>query len=175
MKMHSHASTPIISASNLILNDFGKSDTHRKKETEEVKEQKRIQNISSPSLTQAAIAHFLKNGRYEYHLKNLRKALHTQHLKYVQSIIEYFPEDTKISRPQGGFTLWVALNKKVDTFRLRTEAMKHNISIVPGKIFSSGTNYSNCIRLSFGRPRSDDMEYGLMMLGKMIRKMIQSK
>lgn len=142
---------------------------------EEVKEQKRIQNISSPSLTQAAIAHFLKNGRYEYHLKNLRKALHTQHLKYVQSIIEYFPEDTKISRPQGGFTLWVALNKKVDTFRLRTEAMKHNISIVPGKIFSSGTNYSNCIRLSFGRPRSDDMEYGLMMLGKMIRKMIQSK
>lgn len=44
MKMHSHASTPIISASNLILNDFGKSDTHRKKETEEVKEQKLSNN-----------------------------------------------------------------------------------------------------------------------------------
>ena len=137
---------------------------------EQVKEQKRIQNISSPSLTQAAIAHFLKNGRYEYHLKNLRKALHTQHLRYIQAIIEYFPADTKVSRPQGGFTLWVALNRKVDSFRLRSEAIKHNISIVPGKIFSSGTNYAHCIRISFGKPWSEDMDYGLMMLGKLIKK-----
>jgi DNA-binding transcriptional MocR family regulator len=139
---------------------------------EAVKEQKRIQNISSPSLTQAAMAHFLKNGRYEFHLKNLRKALHTQHLRYVQAIIGYFPTDTKISRPQGGFVLWIALNRKVDGFALRTEAMKHKISIVPGKIFSSGTNYDHCIRLSFGKPWNEDMDYGLMILGKLIKKAI---
>src|SRR5688500_265311 len=37
---------------------------------EQVKQIKRIHNISSPTLTQAAMAHFLQNGRYEYHLKN---------------------------------------------------------------------------------------------------------
>ena len=62
-------------------------------------------NICSPTLTQVATAHFLKTGRYEYHLKNLRKALHTQCLRYMQAIIEYFPADTKISRPHGGFVL----------------------------------------------------------------------
>jgi DNA-binding transcriptional MocR family regulator len=139
----------------------------------EVKQIKRIQNISSPTLTQAAIAHFLQNGRYEYHLKNLRKALHTQCLRYTQAIIKYFPEDSKISRPHGGFVLWVQLNKKVDGFKLRAEAMKHNISIVPGKIFSAGCDYSNCIRISFGKPWDDNADYGLMMLGKMISKMIQ--
>ena len=133
---------------------------------------KRIQNISCPTLTQAAMAHFLVHGRYEYHLKNLRKALHTQSLRYVQAIINYFPKDTKVSRPHGGFILWLELNKKVNAFKLRTEAMKHNISIVPGKIFSAQTNYSNCIRLSFGKPWSDEVDYGLMMLGKMIKKMI---
>ena len=139
---------------------------------ESVKQIKRIQNISSPSLTQAAMAHYLKNGRYEYHLKNLRKALHTQSLRYVQAIINYFPPDTKISRPAGGFTLWIELNKKVDSFKLRTEAMKHKISIVPGKIFSASIDYSNYIRLSFGKPWSEDVDYGLMMLGKIIKKMI---
>lgn len=139
---------------------------------EQVKEMKRIQNISCPTVTQAAMAHYLKNGRYEYHLKNLRKALHTQSLRYVQAIIKYFPADTKVSRPLGGFILWLELNKKINAFKLRTEAMKHNISIVPGKIFSSGRNYSNCVRISFGKPWSDDVDYGLMLLGKLIRKMM---
>ncbi|MDP4265311.1 MAG: PLP-dependent aminotransferase family protein [Bacteroidota bacterium] len=140
---------------------------------EQVKQVKRIQNISSPTLTQAAMAHFLQNGRYEYHLKNIRKALYTQCLRYLQAIIDYFPEDTKVSRPHGGFVLWVQLNKKVNDFKLRNEAMKHNISIVPGKIFSAGCNHGNCIRISFGKPWDDDADYGLMMLGKIIRKMIQ--
>ena len=133
---------------------------------------KRIQNISSPTLTQAAIAHFLKHGRYEYHLKTLRKALHTQSLRYVQAIIKYFPADTKVSRPHGGFILWLELNKKVNAFKLRTEAMKHNISIVPGKIFSASSNYSNCIRICFGKPWSKDADEGLMVLGKLIKGMI---
>jgi DNA-binding transcriptional MocR family regulator len=138
-----------------------------------VKQIKRIHNISSPTLTQAAMAHFLQNGRYEYHLKNMRKALHTQSLRYLQAIIDYFPEDTKVSRPHGGFILWVQLNKKVNTFKLRVEAMRHHISIVPGKIFSNSCNYNNCIRISFGKPWDSDADYGLMMLGKLIRKMMQ--
>lgn len=139
---------------------------------EQVKQIKRIHNISSPTLTQAAMAHFLQNGRYEYHLKGLRKALYTQCLRYMQAIVQYFPEDTKVSRPHGGFVLWVQLNKKINGFKLRTEAMKHHISVTPGKIFSASCNYSNCIRISFGKPWDDDADYGLMMLGKLIQKMI---
>ncbi|MGK2864815.1 MAG: PLP-dependent aminotransferase family protein [Chitinophagaceae bacterium] len=139
---------------------------------EQVKQIKRIHNISSPTLTQAAIAQYLQHGRFEYHLKNMRKALHTQCLRYLQAIIHYFPEDTKVSRPHGGFVLWVQLNKKINAFKLRTEAMKQNISIVPGKIFSASSNNSNCIRISFGKPWSEDADYGLMMLGKLIQKMM---
>ena len=140
--------------------------------TEDVKQIKRISDISSPSLTQVAMAHFLGNGRYEYHLKNLRKALHTQYLKYTQAIIQYFPEGTKLSRPQGGFVLWVELPEKVNASKLRLEAMKHHISVVPGKIFSVRCNYHNFIRISFGKPWNEDMDYGLMMLGKIVKKMM---
>jgi DNA-binding transcriptional MocR family regulator len=142
------------------------------KQIEKAKQVKRISDISSPSLTQSAMAHFLSHGRYEYHLKNLRKALHTQCLKYTQAIIEYFPEGTKLTRPHGGLVLWIELPRKVNAYKLRTEAIKHHISIVPGKILSVCCNYNNFIRISFGKPFNEDMDYGLMMLGKMVRKMM---
>jgi DNA-binding transcriptional MocR family regulator len=90
----------------------------------------------------------------------------------MQAIIQYFPDDTKVSRPNGGFILWVELNKKVNAFKLRAEAMKHQISIMPGKIFSASGNYDNFIRISYGKPWDNDADYGMMMLGKMIKKMI---
>jgi DNA-binding transcriptional MocR family regulator len=102
----------------------------------------------------------------------MRKALHTQSLRYIQAVIDHFPSDSKVSRPQGGFVLWIELNQKIDTFKLRTEAMKQHISIMPGRIFSVNPNYSNCIRLSFGKPFNSDMEYGIMTLGKLIKKML---
>ena len=68
-------------------------------------------------------------------------------------------------------TLWLELNKKVNCFAMRNAAMKHKISFVPGKIFSASCNYSNCMRISFGKPWTEDMDYGLMMLGKLIAKM----
>ena len=130
-----------------------------------------MHTVSSATLTQAALAHFLSIGRYEYHLKNLRRALHTQCLRYMQGIVQYFPADTKISRPQGGFVLWIELNKNVDAYRLSTEALKHHISIAPGQIFSASSNYSNYVRISYGKPWNEDVEYGLMMLGKLIKLM----
>ena len=137
---------------------------------EEVKMLKRMQNISSPTLTQAAMAHYLQHGRYEYHLKKLRKALHTQCLRYTQALVEHFPARTRVSRPAGGFVLWIQLDKKVNTFKLRTEAMKQGVSIVPGKIFSANCNYNNCFRLSFGKPWSEDAEWGIATLGRMLHK-----
>ena len=139
---------------------------------EQVSSLKQMHTISSPTLTQVAVAHFLSIGRYEYHLKNLRKALHTQSLRYIQGIMQYFPEDTRISRPQGGFVLWVELNPKVDTYELCTEALKHQISIAPGRIFSNSCNYSNYMRIGYGSPWNEKVEKGLKTLGNLVKKMM---
>jgi DNA-binding transcriptional MocR family regulator len=68
---------------------------------------KRMHTVSTNTLAQSAVADFLSNGRFELHLRHLRKALHTQSLRYIQAVCEYFPEDTCITRPHGGFTLWI--------------------------------------------------------------------
>lgn len=136
-----------------------------------VKELKWIHTISTATLTQVATAHFLSIGRYEYHLKNLRKALHTQSLRYIQAIIEFFPVEVKISRPSGGFVLWLELDKRIDGYKLYLESIKQNISIAPGQIFSSQEQYKNYIRIGFGRPYDKKVEQGLKTLGDLVKRM----
>jgi DNA-binding transcriptional MocR family regulator len=131
---------------------------------------KRMNSLSTNTLAQAAIAHFLQNGRYELHLRHLRKALHTQCLRYTQAVSEFFPEDTKMTRPQGGFALWVEMNRKVDAYKLHKRALKHQIGIAPGQIFSSQGQFENYFRLSYGLPWSDRVEQGIKTLGELVRR-----
>lgn len=142
---------------------------------ERVSALKQMHTISSPTLTQAAMAHFLSIGRYEYHLKHLRKALHTQSLRYIQGIMQYFPEDTRISRPQGGFVLWVELDPSIDTYQLCMEALRHQVSIAPGRIFSNSCNYSHYLRIGYGSPWNEKVEKGLKTLGNLVKKMAGSQ
>ena len=131
---------------------------------------KRMHTVSTNTLAQSAVADFLSNGRFELHLRHLRKALHTQSLRYMQAVCEYFPEDTCISRPHGGFTLWIEMNKKINGFKLHKRALKHNIGIAPGQIFSSQGRFENCFRLSYGEPWSPRIEEGIKTLGKIMRE-----
>jgi DNA-binding transcriptional MocR family regulator len=132
---------------------------------------KRMHTVSTNTLAQAAVADFLSKGRFELHLRHLRKALHTQCLRYIQAVCEYFPEDTRITRPQGGFTLWIEMNSKINAYKLHKRALKHNIGIAPGQIFSSHGDFENCFRISYGEPWSPKIDEGLKTLGKLIREM----
>lgn len=131
---------------------------------------KRMNNVSTNTLAQSAIALFLANGRYELHLRHLRKALHTQSLKYIQAIAEHFPEQTRMTRPQGGFALWIELDRRADTYMLHKRSLKHGIGIAPGQIFSSSGKFSNCFRVSFGLPWNARVENGLKTLGELAGK-----
>ena len=132
--------------------------------------QKHIHLISTPTLNQEAIANFMENGRYENHLRKLRHELHSNSLHLAQAITDYFPEDTKIITPQGGFMLWVELNKKIDTTELYYKAMQHKISIAPGRMFTLHDQYRNCMRLSFGQQWSPFIEERLQVLGSVIKE-----
>ncbi|WP_224998605.1 PLP-dependent aminotransferase family protein [Cesiribacter sp. SM1] len=131
---------------------------------------KMMHTVSSATPTQAAIGLFFENGRYDLHLRKLRKALHTQCLRYIQAIAEYFPADTKVSRPSGGYVLWVEMNKAVNAFELFQQAMHQKISIAPGQIFSTDARYTNFMRISFGMPYTPEIDKGMKVLGSLVEQ-----
>ena len=128
-------------------------------------------SVSSATPTQVAIGLFFETGRYDLHMRKLRKALHTQCLRYIQAISEYFPADTKVSRPQGGYVLWIEMSAKVNAFDLFQRAMKENVSIAPGQIFSTDARFTHYIRISFGAPYSAVIDESLGKLGKLIKSL----
>lgn len=138
---------------------------------DKVLREKLIHSITNASPTQAAIGLFFENGRYELHLRNLRKALHTNCLKYMQAITQYFPDDTRITQPKGGYVLWLELKKHVNAFEVYEKAIEQNISIAPGQIFSAHADFTNFIRVGFGIPFSDGVEKSLKTLGSLIKKL----
>ena len=134
--------------------------------------QKLIHTVSSTTITQEAIANFLEKGRYEHHLRKLRTELHANSLQFARAVAEYFPEGSKISQPQGGFMLWVELDKRIDTAELYGRAIRKKISIAPGRMFSLQKQFNNCMRLSYGQKWSEQIEEKLQQLGTIAKGLI---
>jgi DNA-binding transcriptional MocR family regulator len=132
---------------------------------------KRMHTVTSATPTQAAIAHFFETGRYDLHMRNLRRALYTQCQRYAQAISDYFPPDTKISRPQGGYVLWIELDKKINAFKLYQAALTKGISIAPGQIFSTDSRFTHFIRISFGITFDDTVDKSIRVLGNLVKKL----
>lgn len=134
---------------------------------EKVARTKYYHSLYTTSITHAAVGSFLENDRYENHLRKLRHTLHRNSLQFLRCISEYFPDDTKVTIPQGGLHIWVELNKKMDTVELYNSAMQHKISIAPGRMFTLQNQYNHCLKLSCGLVWKDEVEQALKLLGKL--------
>jgi DNA-binding transcriptional MocR family regulator len=136
----------------------------------QVEHLKSMNTVATATLPQMAVARFLESGGYDRHLRKLRKALAAQVQRVTLAISQYFPEGTRVTRPTGGFVLWVELPKQVDSVDLYRKALEKKISIAPGPIFSAKEKYQNFIRLSCGQPWSNKLEQALMTLGQLAGK-----
>lgn len=131
--------------------------------------QKLIQTVCSPSFYSDVIADFLEHGRYDHHLKSFRQKLYGNYLQIQRAINTYFPDNTKMSEPKGGFMLWLELDKKICTEDLYNEALSRKINFAPGRMFSQHNQFQNCMRLNYALEWTDRVESDIETLGKMIK------
>jgi DNA-binding transcriptional MocR family regulator len=123
----------------------------------------------APQLTVAA---FFANGGYDRHLRKLCRAYQNQVSRMTQAICDYFPTQTKVTRPRGGFVLWLELPSTFDAMELYEAALQHKISIAPGEMFSPSRNYRNCLRLNCGSPWSSNTDQAMQTLGSLAKKLL---
>ncbi len=138
---------------------------------EKVKRLKFNISIASSQFNQLVVAEFLAGGALERHLRKMRNSLKKQTTDTALAVSRYFPKGTKISVPEGGYTLWIELSETIDSLKLWSRAAKRNISIFPGALCSGTNQYAHYIRLSCGHPFTEKLELGIAELGKLIREM----
>ncbi|NJO41176.1 MAG: PLP-dependent aminotransferase family protein [Cyanobacteria bacterium RU_5_0] len=132
-------------------------------------------NFMTSVAPQLTVAAFLANGGYDRHLRQMRRALQSQLTCMTQTICEVFPTETKLSRPTGGFVLWLELPDEFDAMTLYEDALEHNISIAPGIMFSPSGNYQNCLRLNGGTPWSEKIYQAIQTLGYLTKQQLAKK
>jgi DNA-binding transcriptional MocR family regulator len=116
----------------------------------QVERLKVLNNLATSTPTQLAMADFLSNGGYDHHLRKMRKVYRHQTTAMAQAVIKYFPEGTRVTRPSGGFVLWVELPEHVDSLKMYEGALSAGITIAPGPIFSAKQKFRNFVRLNAG-------------------------
>ncbi|MCP4116368.1 MAG: PLP-dependent aminotransferase family protein [Desulfobacteraceae bacterium] len=132
-----------------------------------IQRQKLMINIATPTPTQLAVAEFLVSGGYEHHLRSIRKIYGKRIVQMADAVGHYFPSETRVTRPEGGFALWVEMPGNVDSIALYGLALKKGITVAPGKIFSTTDRFNHCIRLNAAF-WSGETRWAVKTLGKIV-------
>jgi DNA-binding transcriptional MocR family regulator len=137
--------------------------------TPRVMERKIAFSLCAPVLGQVALAEFLASGAYDTHLRALRRLLQDNLSRLAHAVESSFPSETRMSRPAGGFVLWLELPRRFDSRALFDAALDHGICFAPGDVFSASRRFRNCLRLSAGHTWDERLEAGIHRLGALAR------
>lgn len=125
-----------------------------------------VATVATPTLQQLVVAQFLETGGYDRHLSRLRRLLHSQVELYLDAVIQRFPPGTRITRPQGGYVLWVELPGRIRSLEVYRRALGQGISITPGDVFSARGRFRNHLHLSCGHPCTAEVLNALQEIGR---------
>jgi len=120
-----------------------------------------------PSLT---AARYLEMGIFDKHLRQMRRYYKEQRDYFLYLANEHLPNNIRMTHPQGGYVIWVELDKSIDSMKLYSEAYEKKISIAPGPLFSASEQYKNYIRINFGKASKTELEKAVITLGILLSK-----
>ncbi len=133
---------------------------------------KYVSSSMCPTLPQLAIGSFIREGGYERHLRAMRQQYRKGRDSLLKGIGRYFPADTRVSFPAGGFVLWVELPDDIDAVKLAERAKLEGIILAPGQMFSATGKYRNCLRFNYNDRDGTTRTNGLKTLGDIISSML---
>lgn len=134
---------------------------------EEIQRLQTFSTHSACSVTQMGVAAYLENGGYDRHLRSIRQEYRKNLSAFQLAVQRYFPQGTQMTRPTGGFILWVSLPARINTKDLHALALEKGISIAPGLIFSNTEQFNHCVRLNCALPWTIEAERALKTLGEL--------
>ena len=140
---------------------------------EKIQRLKLMSTLATAIPSQMAISDYLEGGGYERHLRQLRQSLVAQQALALELIARHFPPGTRVTRPQGGYFLWLELPPEVDALALHRLALAQRISIAPGHLFSADRRFSHCLRLNYGHPGDARFEAALKTVGALAGQLCQ--
>ena len=129
---------------------------------------KQAADLHSSSFAQAILLQYLQDNNLDKHLKRLCDYYGQQKIIMEKAIHQHFPQNIKITNPEGGLFLWCSLNKNISTLKLFKASIKQKVAFVPGESFYTGQFEKNTMRLNYSGATAQEIAKGIQILAEVI-------
>ncbi|UBF27743.1 PLP-dependent aminotransferase family protein [Kovacikia minuta CCNUW1] len=131
-------------------------------------EQKLMDDLHTPTPSQAIVSEYLASGHYRHRLHHLR----TWHLQsrnmMLQAMVDHFPQVATWTVPSGGLLLWVQLPANLPIQEVCQTVREQGVLVTPATAFFPDRQGYNAMRLNFSHP-PDAIAWGISVLGKELK------
>ncbi len=134
---------------------------------------KLMTTLSAAVPSQEALAVYLDKGGYDRHLRKLRGVLAQLQQVALHAIARHFPPGTRVTRPSGGYFVWVELPMQIDALALQRLALAQQISLAPGQLFSADHRFTNCVRINYGLPDERRLSAAVATVGRLAASLLK--
>jgi DNA-binding transcriptional MocR family regulator len=132
---------------------------------------KRVGELTSPPVLQAALNLFLGRGDYDRHLARTRTRLRNRLALAHRTVRNRFPIGSAVEKPAGGWVLWVRLPEGVSGRALAAAAREEGVLLSAGADFQPDQADVSAIRISVARGTAADLERALGIAGACAREL----
>ncbi|HTK06987.1 MAG TPA: PLP-dependent aminotransferase family protein [Ktedonobacteraceae bacterium] len=126
---------------------------------------KQIFDLNTNAISQWIISELIQRNQLDSHLAHLRQQYHKKRDLMLDAIARYWPEGSRISLPQGGFSLWCRLPGDMRARTLLREATQEQVAFMIGEPFHVDGGGHQYVRLSFASPTEAHIEEGIQRIG----------
>ncbi len=131
-----------------------------------------MSTLSTNVPSQLALAQMLLNGGVDAHFRRLRHTLAQRQQQMRAALLRLFPDEVRISTPDGGYFLWLEFDTRLDSRALHAKALASGFSVAPGALFSSQGQHNHCLRLNSSHPWSPQLEQALARLAQLVHQQL---
>jgi 2-aminoadipate transaminase len=135
---------------------------------------KDLSDIDSCTLTQRAVAIYLRSEQFPGHLADIRREFRERRDLMMRALTDHLP-CARWELPTSGLFIWLRLPSGVDTAELLKIAVeRERVAFIPGKAFGfdESRHANECLRLNFTYCQRDQIEEGIKRLARVIEGVV---
>jgi 2-aminoadipate transaminase len=129
-------------------------------------------DLHTSTFVQVVANDICQRGFLRQHVKHIRATYKERRDTMLDAMAEFFPEEVKWFRPQGGLFLWTTTPPQLDMVDLFKVAVAEKVAYVPGDPFYPGADPEGRrhMRLNFSFAKPEVIVEGIRRLGNVLKK-----
>lgn len=133
---------------------------------------KQSMDACSPTISQVFAEKFMKSGRLEEYIKEIRVVYNKRRNYMLDAMKKYFPAEATFVKPVGGFYFWIKMPKGVDEEQLFRRAVDQGAVFVLGSVFHPEAKKNGYIRVSYCNTPEDRIDRGIQIIGDAMKELM---